>query len=446
MREKVIVFIRRNCVIILAVFIGLVLGVNTFYNYATFKLLREGFTNDLYSSVYFRTEQMIKGQIMDISFLYPGFISATGQTFSVFLAPFLLLFSPDRYTTYFYYMIVVIISFLTFFVSLMKKADRKTRIIGILFSIAFFISGAGFRGIFLGNTDILLASLTGILILIVLNIINKKSVSIIWIFVLGILAGSLVNAKIFLLPFALLAVIFSKRIILTGLITVTTFLALIYTPNLFGSLSSLSLYINTIMTWNNLEIFQNHYWANHSIYMVATLFTRCLDYNIFFNVGPSPCDNSLTNSLISSFIFFVVFAIPFLLVKPLKNLSNISYLLRRLKSRESALAAFVLSDAFINLSFKIVYDYRLFFSPIVTLILFKETQRFNKALKYCYLSIFSLLIGGIWILQLDLSQAWRIDARLLKFFILFHYFFLILSVLTYWKESQAKRILRNKLS
>ncbi len=449
MSEKAVsnffIFIQRNYVTVLILLLFLIYSTGTIYNYLRFlpdtgipsteSRLNAAFANDFYTSVYFRASQMLKGEEMNVLVIHPGYVdSATGQLFPLLFSPFLFFLKPDRYTSYFFFLGLIAVIFIFFYALLMKKSDKHMLNAGLIFLVAFFLSEPGFLGIYMGNTDIILAPIMGILILFVLNSIRKKSVSLIWIILLGILAGALMNAKIFLFPFTILSVFFSKRSIMTGVISAVTFLALVYIPNFFGSQSSLLLFFNKIVSWNDFIPFSNHLWANHSLYAITSLFAGCVESN--------SCNMQIESTSIILLLFFFTFVMPFFLYNPLKKIvinRNPFLVFQKLReNKEFAVVLFVIVVAFINLAFKVIYDYRLFYSLIVTLILLKECALSKRALVYCYLSMFSLLLGGIWALRLIPNEPWTIDARLLKFFIVFHFFFLILSALIYWKESQEK--------
>jgi len=440
-------FIQRNNVTILILILFCVWATKIIYKDLQFSpdkgipsaesRLNADFANDFHTSVYFRASQMLKGQEMNVLVIHPGYVdSASGQLFPLLFSPFLNFFHPDRYVSYFFFLCTTLIIFIIFYTLLMKKNEKEILNGGLIFLFAFFLSVPGFIGIYMGNIDIILAPIVGILVLLVLGSIKKEKISIIRIIITSILAGAMINAKIFLLLFALITVFFSKRKFLTGIVAIATFFTLIYIPNIFSSQSSPFLFFNKIINWDNLVPFSNNLWANHSLYATATIFTDCVKTNT--------CETQPVNALITLALFLFIFLTPFLLYKPIKKITinkNIYFSVMKLrKSKEFALVLIVLAVAFINLAFKVVYDYRLFYSVIITLILLKESAAIKKATVYCYLSMFSLLIGGIWALRLSPDEPWTIDARPLKFFIIFHFFFLILSALTYWKESQKKQL------
>jgi hypothetical protein len=438
-------FIQRNSVTVMILFLLLILGTNNFYNYVKFPVISSTEarlvadpTNDFYTGVYFEAKQMIQGKKMDINVLLPGYINPLGYLIPILFSPFLLFLKPDQYTAYFYLLLIAIVVFVIFFTLLMRKSDKQIMNGGLIFLIAFLLSHAGLLGIFMGNVDILLAPLIGFLVLLLLHSIKKKSISVIQSIALGILAGVFMNIKIFLLPFSLLIIFFSKRSILTTITTSTTFLALVYLPNLFGTESSLALYIKNLVDWNIQNRLSANPLSNHSIYIIASFFTQCLKFNT--------CDTQITNTLVALLLLLLTFATPFLLTRPITKIifnKNIYFSIMKLRnSKEFAVVLVVLSLAFINLVFVNVYDYRLYYSLIIALILLKETAKIKKALVYCYLSMFSLLLGGIWAIQLNPNEPWTIDGRLLKFFYIFHFIFLILSALTYWKESQTKAVVK----
>lgn len=432
-------FIISNGVTILILLLFMIVGTDRFYNNLnqaspnkpTETRIRDYPSTDFNTSVYIRTGQMLKGEEMNVSALLPTVDSASGQLFPLLFSPFLLSLKPDIYVSYLFFIATTIAIFIIFYILLMRKSEKTISNGGLIFLIAFFLSEPGRLGKFQGNTDILLAPILGILLMLILNSIKEKKVSVFRIILAGILAGAIMNAKIFLLPFAILTIIFSKRIILTGIVTLATFAALIYAPNFWGSQSSLLLFLTKIIHWDNSVSISNSIWANHSIYAVASYFANCADSNT--------CDNKISYKLITLSLFLFTFIIPFLLNPSLRK-SSLK------KNKEFAILLFVLAVAFINLAFKVAYDYRLYFSIPVTLILFKETIKLKSASTYCYLSMFFLLFGGIWAISLTPNDPWTIDPRLLKIFFIFHFFFLILSSLVNWKESQVKGTLNMKVN
>jgi len=437
-------YIYNNSATIMVILLLLVIGSAAFYNFVKFPMITstasrlDSFpTNDFYTVLYFKTQQLIKGQEMNQSVITPQTVDASGQALPLFFAPFLLLFSPDRYSAYLYFLGLVIVAYVLFYVLLMRKSDKQILNTGLIFLIAFCLSEPGFIGIYMGNVDILLAVLAGIFILYLFYILKNKSISIMQAICLGIFAGLLVNIKVTLLPFILIAVLFSRRIWISLLTTLGVFFSFIYIPNLFNSKSTITSLLGKILIWNNKQPLSFHFWGNHSFYVVSTYFTRCIELNT--------CSSENTGVLIAALLFIFTFLVPFLILKPIRkfniNKTSLISLLNFKKNKELALVFFALSDAFINLCFKIVYDYRLFFSLVVTLIIFKESVRSKMALTYCYLSMFSLLLGGLWVLQLNPTELWTIDSRLLKFFIIFHYFFLILASLAYWKKSSKNDLI-----
>lgn len=427
-------FIQLNSVSILIILLALIVGSNNLYNHLYPAIHHQelrwvGFpSSDFNTSVYIRTSQMLNGQEMKIG----GADSASGQLMPLLFSPFLSIFNPSLDISYFSYLALTLVVFAIFFTLLMRKSDKTIINGGLVFLIAFFLTEPGKLGILQGNTDILLAPIMGILMLFVISSMKKKNVSLGMIILLGLLAGAIMNAKIFLLPIAIAIVIFSKRKVLTGIVIVVTFLALIYIPNLFGSQSSLSLYINKIIHWDSFVPVTNVLWANHSLYATASFFTGC-------DVSKT-CETQIANTLLALTFFLIMFITPFLFFIQKKkiyfNRNTYTSILNLQKNKYIAIIFFILSIGLANFVFKVAYDYRLYFFLPIALILLRESEKSKKALAFCYLAMFSLLLGGVWILPIGNNvQPWTVDSRLLSIFFIFHYFFLILSAITLWKES-----------
>ena len=437
--------VQQNYITILIFLLFFVYATTIFYKDVQFlpnmsipsteSRLNSYFTNDFFTSVYFRANQMIKGQEMNVLALYPEYVdSASGQLFPLLFSPLLYLKGSGRFVLYSVFLFFAAIIFILFYVLLMKKSGKEIFNGGLIFIFAFLISEPGFIGIYMGNTDIVLAPIMGTLILLVINSNKNELNSLTRTILLGILAGALMNAKIFLFPFAVLAVIYSKRSFLTGLVSFLTFMALIYAPNLFGSQSSLASYFSKVISWDSYIPFSTHLWGNHSLYAIASFFSGCID--------SAKCNNQVVYIPIVILLFLFTFLVPFLISRPFKKnfFKGIGYsaFLKLRKNKSFIIVLLVISVAFINLAFRVVYDYRLFYSLVISLILLKESTKLKNASTYCYLSMFSLLLGGIWALKLNPNEPWTIDARLIKFFIIFHFFFLILSSIYFWKESGVK--------
>lgn len=416
-------FIHNHVLTILLTLLLIIVGTDKFYNNLYLstqptEAITRGFpsrsfpSNDFYTSIYFRAEQMIHGKVMDISVIAPGEVDASGPLLPLLFSPFLAFLNPDRFIAYFSYLAVVIIAFILFFIILMKKTDKTTFFAGLIFLIAFLLSEPGYLGIFQGNIDILLSPLAGIFIIFTLYFMEKKSISIYQSILLGIVAGSLINIKITIFPLILSTILFSRRLVIISMTSIITFLSLLYIPNFYGSGSTLMSHFSKILAWRGVHPLDQQFWANHSLYVIASFFSGCFESNT--------CETQSTNTLIAFFLFLFTFITPFLLIKPINRIiitkGLFSSILKIIWNKEFALILFTLSVAISNLPFKIVYDYRLYFSVVVTLIVLKETANIKSALIYCYLSMFSLLLGGIWALRLASNEFGTIDPRLLKIF------------------------------
>ncbi|MBI3985225.1 MAG: hypothetical protein HY344_04825 [Candidatus Levybacteria bacterium] len=358
--------------------------------------------------------------------------SACGHLFPLIISPFLLLKLGNNITIYSILLLPLFLSYLFFFKILFKKQSSEIKKIALLFILTFFFSIPGILGFYMGNVDIFLSLALGFIILLKFNekkLLDKygKLYSIF----MGILLGAITNAKIFLFPFSVVFILFSKNIIFKFFSFLGSFIIITYLPNIFGSPTGILTFLNRVYLWNERVTVNFSPAYNHSPAALASYFTDCLK--------TQNCE-AYPNNLLTLIIVLLTFVIAFFsrnffkkknLVKLISLLKSPilykRYLLKLKTNKYSLIFLLTFITAFINLVPEIAFNYRLYYSLPIVLILLTETQNQTKAKFYCYLSMIFLVLGGLWIVNLSPSIKGIIDARLMNIFIIFHFIFLIKS-------------------
>ncbi len=310
--------------------------------------------------------------------------------------------------------------------------SSKTKKIALLFILAFFFSIPGILGLYMGNVDIFLSLALGFIVLLKFNekkLLDKygKFYSVF----MGILLGAITNAKVFIFPFSVVFILFSKNIILKLFSFLGSFIIITYLPNIFGSPTGILTFLNRVYLWNERVTVNFSPEYNHSPAALASYFTDCLK--------TQNCD-AYPNNLLTLIIIILTFVIAFLsknffkkknLVKFLsllkKPVFSFQYLLKLKTNKYFLIFLLTFITAFINLVPEIAFSYRLYYSFPIILILLAETQNQPKARFYCYLSMMFLILDGLWIVDLSPQVKGIVDPRLMNFFVIFHFIFLIKS-------------------
>lgn len=407
---------------------------NLFFNYP----VGNPIGNDFSSGAFTPALKMMNGQ----NFYY--FLANYGPSFTLILVFINKLFlplgicTPDTCFGFIYRFLLVLdlIGYCIFLLILFKKCQRETRTVMLVF-FAIFLSGIpGTMGLITGNIDIFLSLVSGFLLFFALKSVSGKnsSVSCLISFLIGLLSAFLSNSKLNLFTYASVSLFFSKRKKIVILVFVVTFLLFTYLPNKLGAKSSIAEIFKVALVYEKnmtFEVERNIRW-DHSFDGLATLATDCI-YRKTCNFRP----DSTTISVISKFLFVLVFIFPFLTAHFLKK-QNIIALFKPMKS--SVLFWFIVSTAIFNLVIRFSYDYRLYYSLPIILILLRETKEDSQARLCCYLSMIFLSIKGFWIFYLLIPQGMTLfDPRIMQVFVMLHYYYLIKSGLTIVIE-ENKRI------
>lgn len=412
-------------------------------------------SNDLNTCVYQRARRMVSGKIMNDPKLWLN--SACGQFFPLIISPFIISGYLNQIILYRYFIGFVFLGYSIFLMLLLRGSPERYRNIGFLFFLAFLFSIPGILGIYMGNVDVLLSSFFGLTLYFLVKERKKYQQRVFNGILLGLILGLMVNAKVFLLPFALIAIFFSGTILVSSISFIVAFTLFVYIPNLFGSQSNLLIYLNAVLDWNNRVTLAIGPFFNHSVAATLTIFNSCP-----FNYSCSD-DNFLMLSKIFVFLFFAILLTPFRLIyKNLRSFRIANYQTKRLIKRmkllyklskktmtdysknaialKTALILFFFSaiHVYINMAPKIAFDYRLYFSVPILLIIMVKTIDVDKALKYCLLSMIFLIIGGLWIVGFTGTDIRIVDSRIMNLFIYIHFFFLMKSTIVLLKFNYAK--------
>jgi len=400
---------------------------------------------DFRTCVFSRTDQMLKGEFMDYPLKLYGISSACGQAFPILISPLMLFFNIYDYSIlYFSFLILNFMGYILLLILITKNKSGETRNNLLIFYTSFLIGVPGVMGLTTGNVDTTLSILLGLILLLIFISPSRKftkSFLFSWrpVFI-SIISGFAVNAKIFLLPFALITIFFSPKKITSLFFFLMTFLFLVYFPNLFGSPSSIESFVATVFQWNKKMSLNSLLQNNHSLSATLTLFSdNC--------VQNQNCNIELSSFPWLIFIFMLLsLIIPSslykkVLVRPRKtylflfdevkkiNLSGLLFWININKENKSLiLLTIAMADAFINLIPKIAYNYRLYYSLPIIFILYSFTESNGKARFSCYLSMLFLIIHGVWFVTKVETQGFGLfDARVMNIFVILHFYFLIKS-------------------
>lgn len=412
---------------------------------------------DLYSGVYDPSLTMVGGQG------FYGPYSAVGSGVLLIAGPFIhnYLFKNGfcsytqlgcHYEFYRFFLRVSFIGYLLLLMIILQKTRNKTKFAVLLYALIFFLGIPGSLGVERGNIDILLSLTVGFLLLLLIQLSKRRfpaSAYLALSLLIGFLGGFLTNAKIFLLPFALIAVVASPSPLIAVLMSAVTFFSLSeYLPNVLYRIPATVydlLLANTEGVKGGTKLFfePGRLAVNHSFEAIASLFTNC-------TFRGSCIDNSwdsLKISMISISLLLVVFVFPIvpLVVKLIRNTRHQFlwaclriYHLRR--DRRVILFMFIVADAVINLIPQTSYAYRLFYSLPIVLIAYREATMNPDIKWYVYLSMIFLAIKGFWIYYILNFKGWTIyDPRAMSLFVILHFYFLMKSGLMGAERSLKER-------
>lgn len=331
------------------------------------------------------------------------------------------------------YISIVLYLFYVWLISRNGRGEIRWALYTMLF--AFLLGVTGSFGIERGNPDILWSSLVGIMLYAVIqsreirNRVYAGQLSL----VVGALAGILVNAKIFLLPVAFVALFMVRRIKLALGIGICTFLLVTYLPQSYGAKTTMWDLFNVTSAWvagaaTDFDRVQ-HLTYNHSAQALATWFTSC----VATRVCMSDKEDVRIESIISWVILLSVFILPFISKDGMR-------LGTRLFQKENLFLYVSLAVAAINLIPQSSFIYRLYYSLPVALLMLVYVQRYRKSSVFLILSISMLILKGMWMNIVLQSQGWALaDVRIWNLLVPLHYYFLIRAGLAYAIESGREK-------
>ncbi|MBI3985224.1 MAG: hypothetical protein HY344_04820 [Candidatus Levybacteria bacterium] len=416
---------------------------------------------DFLVPVFFPTEYMIHGlnPYFDLQISY-------GPAIYFFFSPFLI-FAPQlgicslSQTTplisceqLISQMLIVttIAGYIIFIFLLAYKKKERVKSILLMVFIIFLLGIPGSFGLERVNMDIIFSLLVGFLLLMIVSRrkTTRPSLALFtYTILIGFMMGFLVNAKLFLAPFALIAIFSSEYALLTFVSFVVSFLGFNYSPHLFGLNITIADTINQTQMWAkfaaNLFNEPRYLSINHSFEATASLLTSCvykhtcavLDDRVVYR-------DVVIISAISKAMFILVFIIPFIsifrktkdfIIDTLnkirkKNRKVLTDIINNLNywrlNKALVILLFILADAVINLIPQSSFTYRLYYSLPIILLLWVETRENSKARFYCYISTLALLLKGLWIFtSIDPRGMTLFDPRFMNIFVLIHFYFLI---------------------
>ncbi len=321
-------------------------------------------------------------------------------------------------TLYKWYLFLFFLLFLIFIWICFLKVKSKNRLLLLLFVSIFSLQLPFAFGVERGNLDLFLFVLIGFLFYFSLKIPVKNRI--LRSLFIGFLVGYISNVKFFLLPFAIIEILFSGSVLVSLLSFLFSFIAFSYLPVLYGVSTDIFSIWNGILLFNNGSNgnFSQPFYlvSNHSIKAISTLFTGCV------NKGTCLIRFGLV-SFISKFWLLFVFVLPFIHLRKKNIFKMFSYLV--LKKRELYILLYILSCAVINLIPNSVYAYRLLYSIPIMLVLLTEVDKDSKEKVLFLKSVLCFMVAGLWFCYYLSNGFSLFDVRVKNIFILLHFYYLI---------------------
>ncbi len=396
---------------------------------------------DFYTAVFTPAMKIINGK-----FFY-DVIAIYGPAFSLFILPFhfiatsLNLCEPINYQScshvLYEWLLIATVGGYIFFIFLITRYRKKDSYIFLLFLVSFLLGIPGSLGLERGNIDISLSLIIGLLLFLLLA--SRKYPVLINIVFTGIISGFIVNSKLFLAPFAVIAILTSRNILFSFLTFIGTFFIFTYLPNIFGASSNLGNIFQSAFVFSKESSAVPFVGAglpyNHSFSAIGTLATDC----VFKQTCDTFKEDTVRISLVSLILFFSTFILPFITTSFIaKKIYKLKFTFWRLaikaplfiynvrEDKRFILFLFIFADALVNLIPRLSFDYRLYFSLPILFLLWKESRVNNKARFYCYLSMIFLIIKGLWIFTvIDPKGMNLFEPRGMSLFVVLHFYFLI---------------------
>ena len=239
----------------------------------------------------------------------------------------------------------------------------------------------------------------------------------------------------FLFPFALIAIIASPSPAISVAMSVATFLGLTaYLPQvLYGVTTTINdLYLANVMGLKEsirLFFIPERLALNHSFEATASLFADCADAGTCTDAPVSRFTTLLTSRIPLVFTFglpMIPLFIKFIRVLQVHSYKTFRLLVQFRNDRRVILLLFIIADAGINLIPQVSFVYRLYYSLPILLVAYREVQKNSKAQLFCVLSMICLIIKGFWInYTIQPQQTIFFDPRVMNFFVILHFYFLI---------------------
>lgn len=325
----------------------------------------------------------------------------------------------------------------------------------ILYLITFILSVPGSLGIQRGNPDILFALITGWLLLMVQQDIRSHSGSIRRSLLIGVLNGFLVATKVFLLPYALLSIVFTRKQWLTAGVSIAVFLFYTLLPNAFGIPSTpWDSILLAFRSDRNVPLANPGYLGfNHTLAATASLLTSCVEKH--------SCDyfkeDATVIQTLRILLGALVFVVPFISTRWINRTYNLRTLfpyIRRMRSTHAGKSALFLlgisvSYAAMNLLPNAVFLYRLYYALPIMFVLFGSAKEKLSLYPSLLLAMGFLLLKGQWYPYIIHPHGFTLnDPRAMNVFVIFHAFFLIRYARTVTDTAtteEEQSVLRKKL-
>ena len=335
------------------------------------------------------------------------------------------------------------------FIILISGAHRQLRNALFITYLAFLFGVTGTFGMERGNPDILWSSVVGIMCFAVLR--SKRATSNakggMWSIFVGILAGTGANAKIFLLPVAAVAISMVPHRRLAVIIGVLTFIVFAYLPRTYGAKVAVVDIFRVSQAWiiDAAKDFDRpeQIGSNHSALALATWSTSCVSTRTCLT-DPT---NKLSISIVAAILLLFVFVLPFLANEGRAWIVRMRRSLRlsiwEILHTRYFFLYLALAVAVINLIPQSTFEYRLYYSLPVLLLLWVETEKNHRRSRmFLTLSVAALLMKGFWTgLTIVPEGKTLLDVRVWNSLVLLHFYFLIKAGIAYSLEiSKGKNV------
>ncbi|MBI5449211.1 hypothetical protein HY948_02730, partial [Candidatus Gottesmanbacteria bacterium] len=302
---------------------------------------------------------------------------------------------------------------------------------------AFLLGVTGSFGMERGNPDILWTSFVGIMTYAAIQSRERRdreSVRRLSLLV-GVLAGVLTNAKIFLLPVTLstIFIVFRRRVAVG--VGIFAFLLVSYLPQAYGAKTTMWDLFTVTTAWvagaaRDFDQIQ-HLSYNHSAQALATWFVPC--------VASRTCISDASNANSIFFISWIyisgVFVLPFFSKDGKQWFVRLFHDARMLGEHQNIFLYSALAVAAVNLIPQSSFIYRLYYSFSLLLVMLAYVKKDSKSRMYLMFSLSTLTIKGLWVnLRLHPEGLRLDDVRVWNLLVFFHLYFFIRAGLAYTTE------------